>query len=94
MISRELPPAARIAIAVLVLAVFVCPVLPMVGDGDPGMRALLCCFVLAVVLGVFLLARRWSGPVFSTLVRPQRPGRLPPPVGRPPDPIALGSLLI
>lgn len=89
-------PLMRAAVVVLVLAVVLCMVLPMSGGGDAAMTfALVCCFVLAIALSVFLLRRPRDafllGDAFSFAVPLARgPTR----AARAPDIVALGSLLI
>lgn len=93
--ARELPLALRVAIVVLALAVFVCLALPMT-HGDSAMTmGLVCCFVLAILLGAFVLSR----PQRTVLLRLATGAAPPAPRGvlvtaRAPDPITLGSLLI
>ncbi len=86
--------AIRIAIAVMALFVLVCLALPM-SDGDPAMAAgLMCCFVLAVLLGAFVLG--WPQRTIDVLSAPGDAPSVPRGVvatARGPDPITLGSLL-
>lgn len=95
MLSRDLAPAPRIAIVVLALAVFACLALPMTGGAAGPNLVLVCCFALGVLLSAFLLRR--PHPVTQDLCAlglPERVGRGTSLFARPPDPVALGSLLI
>jgi peptidoglycan/LPS O-acetylase OafA/YrhL len=86
---------ARAAIVVLVLAVLFCLVLPMSGDGMGMPLALFCCFVLAVALAVFVLARPRTSLMVDGPLAPSVPlARGPTEGARAPDILALGSLLI
>lgn len=94
----RLPAPARAAVLLLALAVFLCLTLPM-ASGDTGggaqVAAMVCCFVLAIVLSVFFLARPRAGLLLWSAPIRQRPvlARGDPPV-RAPDLSILGALLI
>lgn len=89
-------PLVRVAVAVLIVAVMLCLVFPMSGDGMAGMHfALFCCFVLAVALGVFILRRPQTTLLLgNTLGRVSPLARGPTETAHAPDIFALGSLLI
>jgi hypothetical protein len=96
MALRKIPAPARAAVLLLMLAVLLCLTLPMT-SGDMGgsqLAAMFCCFVLAIVLSVLLLARPrtallWAAPVRWRPV----PARGDPRV-RAPDLSILGILLV
>lgn len=95
--SRQIAsPLVRVAIVVLALAVVFCLVLPMSGGGDAATNfALVCCFVLAVALGVFLLRRPRGTLLLGDAFTHSTPlARGPTRSARAPDIVALGSLLI
>lgn len=96
MIRPIASPLARAAVVLLVLAVVMCLVLPMSGDGMASTHfALFCCFVLAVALGVFILRRpQTTLRLGNTLGLGVPLARGPTQTARAPDIIALGSLLI
>lgn len=88
-------PLVRVAVFVLVLAVVLCLAVPMSGNSGAEMDfALLCCFVLAIALSVFVLRRARQtlilGGAFGSVVPLPRPARN----ARAPDLVGLGSLLI
>jgi hypothetical protein len=89
-------PIVRALVAMLALAVLLCLVLPMTMDAGSEMNmALFCCFVLAIVLGVFVLRRPGPKLVFGYALGgafPHPP--LPLRTARAPDVVELGSLLI
>ena len=89
-------PLTRAAVVLLVLAVVLCLVLPMSGDGMTTTNfALVCCFVLAVALGVFILRRPQTTLLLGTSLGLAVPlARGPTQTARAPDIVALGSLLI
>lgn len=89
-------PFMRAAVVVLVLAVVLCLVLPMSGDGMAGMNfALFCCFVLAIALASFFLRRPHGALVVGDASGVSVPlARGPTRTARAPDIVELGSLLI
>jgi hypothetical protein len=95
MLDREQALALRVAIVVLALAVLVCLALPMT-HGDSVMTVgLMCCFVLVILLSIFVLDR----PQRTFLLQLATGGASPSPrrvlaTARAPDPITLGALLI
>ncbi len=92
--AEEPRPLARIGIVVLALAVVFCLVLPMTG-GNVMHAALVCCFVLAILLSVAILigpARKAALGLVLGQRHPRPAGVLA--VARAPNPIALGALLI
>ncbi len=87
----------RTAVALLVLAVFLCLTLPMTsGDmgGSTSMAAFVCCFILATSLGVFLLMRPEMILIRSVPTCPQGLNPRGDPFVRLPDINTLGVLLI
>lgn len=95
--TRPIPsPLTRTAVVLLVLAVVLCLVLPMSGDGMATTHfALFCCFVLAVALGVFILRRPQTTLLLGNILGRALPlARGPTETARAPDIVALGSLLI
>lgn len=90
-----MPVVLRFAITALALAVLICLALPM-AEGDGAMTmGLMCCFILVVLLSIFLLAR--PHPTLLLYLgrgTPRRPLRRISATARAPDPVALGALLI
>ena len=89
-------PLTRAAVVILVLAVVLCLVLPMSGDGMATTHfALFCCFVLAVALSVVILRRPQTKLLLGNTLGLAIPlARGPTQTARAPDIVALGSLLI
>ena len=94
MSAKEGRSLVRLGVVLLTLAVIFCLVLPMAGGGAMSV-AMVCCFVLAILLTVAILI----GPTRNASVAPElghkhlRPADVLA-VARAPDPVALGALLI
>jgi hypothetical protein len=90
------PLVMRVLVVTLAIAVLLCLVLAMPGDGGAGMHlALFCCVILATTVGLIALYQPKTRPFLDNafgFAAPRTDG--PVQRARAPDLIELGSLLI